>query len=563
MAATVREATLDVLRDCGLTRLFANPGSTEIAFLADLPDDLEFVLALHEGSVVGLATGHAIATGTPALAVLHTTAGLGNAVGALATARVNRAPLVVIVGQQDRRHLALEPFLAGHLDRLAGPYPVWVHQPALPQDVPAAVRRAHHEAVTRRGPALVVVPMDDWAAPTGPGLGLAAPIRMSRGTPQDPEAAGRVAAWIAAARSPALVVGAGADHPQTWTALVRLAERLGCPVWQEPFGARAGFPQNHPRFAGHLPAARGRLRAALDPHDLVIVVGTGAFRQYPFEPGPLVRPGTRVVVVGDDPDDLHHSAADLAVLADPADWCHQVLGRLLEGSDAAPRRGDVDAAPRPGDVDAASRHGDADAAPRPQALVPPTLDAPGPGEPLRAGHVFTELARLLPVDAVVVEETPSSRPDLHRMLPARAPRGFVSAAMGGLGFGLPAAAGLRMGDPSRPVVAVLGDGSALYGIQGLWSAAHYGLGVLFVVLANGRYAVMDRLADQAGGKAPWPPFEEVDLAGLATALGCPARRVETHADLVEELGRVVPGLVDRDRPLLLEVVVTPDVHFAP
>jgi benzoylformate decarboxylase len=122
MTATVRDAAFEVMRGCGFDRIFANPGSTEISFLTDLPEDFAFVLALHEGSVVGMATGYALATGRPAFVNLHTTAGLGNAAGAIATARENRAPLVVVVGQQDRRHLALEPFLAGGL-RSPGPRP--------------------------------------------------------------------------------------------------------------------------------------------------------------------------------------------------------------------------------------------------------------------------------------------------------------------------------------------------------------------------------------------------------------------------------------------------------
>ena len=162
---TVRDAAFDVLRRLGGTTLFSNPGSTEIPLLTDLPPDLSFTLALHEGSVVGMATGWALARDSPAVVILHTTAGLGNAVGALATARVNRAPLVVLVGQQDRRHLGYEPFLTGmSLDRLAGDYPVWTGQPARAQDVPAMVARAWREAEQHRGPALVVVPMDDWSA---------------------------------------------------------------------------------------------------------------------------------------------------------------------------------------------------------------------------------------------------------------------------------------------------------------------------------------------------------------------------------------------------------------
>ncbi len=526
---TVREATFDVLRACGMVDVFSNPGSTEVSFLVDLPSDFRFRLALHEGSVVGMATGFAIATERPAFVLLHTTAGLGNAVGALATARVNRAPLVVVVGQQDRRHLALEPFLAGQLASLAGPYPVWVDQPVLPQDVPAAIRRAWHEAAYGRGPALVVVPMDDWLAPVASDLGLAAPLEVRRPPAVDHASVAELAGLVADSHSPAIVAGAGADSPATWSALVALVERLGCPVWQESFSARAGFPQDHARFAGQLPAGRARLREALAPHDLVLVVGTGAFRQYPFEPGPLVRSGTTVVVVADDSAAVHRSHATLGIVADPSLVC----GRLVE---LVPQR----------EVD------------RPTPWTPP----PVPVGPFGAAQVFAALAERIPEDAVLVEETPSTRPLLHQYVPARAPRGFVSAAMGGLGFALPAAAGLRLGDPTRPVVAVVGDGSSMYGIQALWSAARYDCGVLYIVLSNGGYAVMDLLAARTGGKPPWPGFD-VDVRGLATSLGCPARQITSYDALLATFDEVLPGLADRHEPLLLDVRVTPEEHFEP
>ena len=339
-APTVREATFDVWREYGLTSIFANPGSTEIKLLADLPDDFRFVLALHEGSVVGMATGWAIGRGEPALAILHTTAGLGNAVGALATARVNRAPLVVVVGQQDRRHLATEPFLAGKLRGLAGEYPVWVDQPVRAQDVPGAMARAVHEAVTASGPALVIVPMDDWAAEAGEAGARAAPRRVVRSLAADDDAVAQLARLIAAAERPAFVVGSGADDPATWRGLVALAERLGCPVWQESFGARAGFPQDHALFAGHLPADRIRLRETLAPHDLVVAVGAPIFRQYPFVPGPFVEAGTVVAMVSSDPAEVHRSTADLAVLAPP-----QRSARRSPASSRA-RRGTPPASPR-------------------------------------------------------------------------------------------------------------------------------------------------------------------------------------------------------------------------
>jgi benzoylformate decarboxylase len=531
----VRDAALDVLRERGLTTLFANPGSTEVPLLAGFPADLDFVLALHEGSVVGMATGWAIARDEPALAVLHTAAGLGNAVAALATARVNRAPLVVLAGQQDRRHLALEPFLAGRLEGLAGEYPVWVDQPVRAQDVPGAIARAWHEAVTGRGPALVIVPMDDWLAPAPAAHEIGGAARLVRSSAADPAAVSELSGLLAEARSPALVVGAGADGQAAWAALVDLAERLGCPVWQESFGARAGFPQDHPLFAGHLPAGRSRLRDALRGHDVVLAVGAPVLRQFPYEPGPLVEEGTRVGLVTDDPAEAHRSPADLAVLGPVAAVCAAL-------AEQAPDR----AGERPPER------------PRPDPPAPPE-----PGEPLRAGHVLAALAERLPPDAVLVEETPSSRPELHARIPARAPLGFLSAAMGGLGFALPAAIGVRMALPERPVVAVVGDGSSLYAVQSLWSAAHYRVGALFVILANGGYAIMDRLAEGQGGAAPWPSFEGIDLSGMARSLGCPAVRVDDHEGLLRTLDDVVPGLADRPEPLVIEAVVAPDPTFEP
>jgi benzoylformate decarboxylase len=178
--ATVRDAAFEVMRRHGMTTIFGNPGSTEIAFLTDLPSDIRFVLGLHEGSVVGMATGYALARGEPAFVNLHTAAGLGNAVNAIANARDCRAPLVILVGQQDRRQIAFEPFLTGRqLDRLAGEYPVWRHFPARGQDVPGAIARAYHEAKAGRGPALLVVPMGDWLEPADE-LAAGAPARLLR-----------------------------------------------------------------------------------------------------------------------------------------------------------------------------------------------------------------------------------------------------------------------------------------------------------------------------------------------------------------------------------------------
>ena len=381
---SVREATFDVWREYGLTSIFANPGSTEIQLLADLPDDFRFVLALHESSVVGMATGWAIGRGEPALAILHTTAGLGNAVGALATARVNRAPLVVLVGQQDRRHLATEPFLAGKLQGLAGEYPVWVDQPVRPQDVPGAIARALHEAVTGRGPGA-----RDRADGRLGGRGscgrTSAPRRAAscvRGRPTA-RPSRELAALFAGAASPALVVGAGADDPDTWEALVALAERLGCPVWQESFSAPRRVPAGSPavrRPSAGRPRPPARDARAARPRARRRRAGVPAV---PVRPGPVRR-------ARDDRRDgqpaiaaeVHRSTAELAVLARP--------GRCAPSSRASFPR-------------ARTRR-------RRLRRSRPRRRLRRPGEPLRAGHVFAAIAERIPRDAIVIEESPRAGP---------------------------------------------------------------------------------------------------------------------------------------------------------
>jgi benzoylformate decarboxylase len=245
------------------------------------------------------------------------------------------------------------------------------------------------------------------------------------------------------------------------------------------------------------------------------------------EPVPVVEPGTRVAVVTDSQAEAHRSPCELALVGPVASACAALAG-VVPARDGPP--------------------------PEPMRR-PPAPAPPEPGTPLQPGHVFSALAQRLAPDAVVVEETPSSQPELYQRIPIRRPLGFVSTANGNLGFGISGAIGLRMGLPNRPVVALLGDGSSMYAIQALWSAAQYQVGVLLVVLANGGYAIMDRLAEEAGGAGPWPSFDGVDIAGIARCLGCPSTRVESHDELLRIFDEVLPGLVERREPLLVEVVV--------
>ncbi len=404
-----------------------DPGSTEVPFLAGLPDDLRFVLALHEGPVVALATGFANGRGEPALAIVHTTAGLGNAVGALATARVNRAPLVVLVGQQDRRHLAFTPFLSGRLDGLAGDYPVSVEQPVRPQEVPGAIDRAYHAAATHRGPALVIVPMDDWEAPAEDEREDAAAGRVLRGAGVDPDAVDALAAFLKSSDSPALVVGAGADdarRPRRLWSSLRSGSSFPCSrsrsgarrVPAGPSGSSPGSCRPPAAAAREARAVRRRARRRRARVPAVAVRGGPVHGRRHKDRARQRRPG--------------RSPPQPRAARRP-----RSAGRRL------PR------APR-----GARARARTSTPPSPFAAAASRAERPTP-----RGHVLAALAsacRAMPWSSKKPLSTVRSCTTGSRH---REPLGFLSAAMGGLGFALGGATGVRMALPERPVVAVVGD----------------------------------------------------------------------------------------------------------
>ena len=257
---TVREATIDLLRSFGMTTVFGNPGSTELPFLKDFPDDFTYILGLHEATALGMAEGYAQGTGRAALVNLHTAPGLGNAMGALVTAYHNKTPLVVTAGQQDRRHVALEPLLSGKLVELAKPYVKRSHEPLRAEDVPGEIQRAYHTAMQHpRGPVFVSIPMDDWDAEAEPPE-----VReIFYASAPHPEGLRRVAEALREARSPALVTGSGVARTYTFENVLALAERLNAVVWRAPLSPLASFPEDHPLFRGQLPFAQRQLAERL------------------------------------------------------------------------------------------------------------------------------------------------------------------------------------------------------------------------------------------------------------------------------------------------------------
>jgi benzoylformate decarboxylase len=333
--ATVREVTFDLLRDLGMTTIFGNPGSTELPFLQDFPEDFRYVLALQEASALGMADGYAQGTGQAAFVNLHTGPGLGNAMGAMVTAWHNRTPLVVTAGQQDRRHIALEPLLTGDLVDLAKPYVKRSHEPERAEDVPREIHRAYHTAMQApRGPVFVSIPMNDWDVEAE---SFAAREISHRSAP-DPDALESAARLLAGARRPAIVAGPGVARAGAFYDAVALAEKMRAEVWAAPNSPLIGFPEDHPLFKGHLVLAQKGLAEQLSPYDAVLVLGAQVFQYYPYVPGPVVEEGTRLVQVTEDFEEANRAATGTSLVGDVGVAIRQLIELLPHDRTASAAR---------------------------------------------------------------------------------------------------------------------------------------------------------------------------------------------------------------------------------
>lgn len=511
---TVRDIVRTLLRDFGLTTVFGNPGTTEVPFLRDWPADLRYVLGLQESAVVAMADGYAQASGRAVLVNLHSAGGLGHGLGHVFTAYRNRTPMIVLAGQQVRSLLPDEPFLgATDATSFPKPYVKWSCEPARAADVPAAIAQAYHLATQPPcGPVFVSVPADDWDAEFE-GAVTARP-RIA-GPVADPEALQELVSALDASARPVFVAGPAVDFEGAVPDLVALAERVNAGVLAAPMSSRCSFPEDHPLFQGFLDPEEGAIASALAPYDLVVVFGAPVFNKHVFR-GVAAAPMPPLFLLSDDPEMLARARHGIGISS-----ALRPAIRQLSGLVAAVDR----VAPEP-----LARH-----------------EAPA-GD--TAANVFATLAELLPDNAIVVEEVPSHRGVMHDHLPIRSQRtGFLTMASGTLGYGLPAAVGAAIARPDRRIVAVIGDGSSMYGIQALWTAAREQLPVTFVILDNSQYAALRILAEVDGAKVPGIDLGGIDFVGLARSMGCAAHLVRD-----DFRARLAQSLVD-DQPTLLHVPV--------
>lgn len=515
---TVREAVLRLLRSFGMTTLFGNPGSTELPLFRDFPSDFRYVLALQESLAVGMADGYAQARRNAGLVNLHSAVGVGHAMGNVFTAYKNQTPLVITAGQQARSILPFEPFLFSmRPTELAQPYVKWGCEPARAQDVPAALARAYYLAMQPpRGPTFVSIPVDDWDRMCEP----LEPREVSEVLRGDPAMLEAIAGALAAAARPAFVVGAAVARDEAWDEVIELAERHQARVWVSPLSARNSFPEDHRLFAGFLAADRAKIVASLEGHDVILVLGAPVFTYHVEGSGPHVPQGAKLFQLVDDPTLASWAPVGMSVVTSLKHGIRDLLTGPAPGARGAPG----------------------------VWTRPPRLS----GAPLTDAYLAQQLALLRPGNSIIVEEAPSTRGPMHDYLPILERDTFYTCASGGLGHGLPAAIGVALGRPGEKVIALLGDGSSMYSIQGLWTAAQLKLPITFIIVNNRRYEALLQFGRHFGlTRTVGTTLADIDFCGLATSQGCRALRV----DRADALDGALRGALAAAEPTLVEVVV--------
>lgn len=523
---TVREAFFRLMRDLQIDTVFGNPGSTELPMFREFPNDFRYVLGLQESVVVGMADGYAQATGNAALVNLHSAAGVGHAMGNIFTAFKNQTPLIVTAGQQARSILPFDPFLcATQSTDLPKPYVKWACEPARAQDVPQALARAYHIAMQApRGPVFVSIPADDWDQTTD----YVEPRQVSRSIAPDPALLREVVNALNSAQRPAIVAGTGVDRDDAMEMLVQLAERHRAAVYTAPMSARCAFPENHRLFGGFLPAMRERIVERLAGHDLILVLGAPAFLYHVEGQGPHAPEGSLLWQIVDDPQMAAWTPTGNSLVAS----LHLAVDALLQASSPV------------------------------QRSIHPAVARPKPAgatNPMSVDYVLQALDEVRRDDDVVVEEAPGSRGLMQARLPMAGPNSFYTMASGGLGYGMPAAVGVALGRQrnglSGRTIALIGDGSSMYSIQALYTAAQLALPITFVILNNRRYAALQDFAPvfgfAPGEKPAGTDLPSLDFVSLAKGQGMEATRVESPEGLPDLLRQAL----EADRPCLIELVV--------
>jgi benzoylformate decarboxylase len=549
-----KQAFLQILKQEGVEIMFGNPGTTELPLMDGLAREpgVRYILALQESVAMAMADGYAQASGKLAAVNVHTSPGLGNAMGMLYDAMKSGAPMLLTAGQHDQAMNLTEPILWSDLPPVARPYVKWSHEITRLEDLPRAVRRAVKTAFAHpTGPVFLSLPVDVLNAERE--LDLLASTRVAPRIRGDRDAIEAAADLLLRAKRPIVIAGDAIAHGDALAEMQEVAELLGAPVYGECVPSTCSFPFTHPLYQGQFPRLGPPIRALLMKHDLLFSVGGDLFTlSLPSDVEPMPH-GLDIIHIDVDPWEIGKNyAAAVGIQGDPKatlpELCEAVRRHSSKnGVPQAAKRREAAAA-----ANLAERKELEDKARQSANLAPMA--------PIALVHA---VAQATPAGATIVDETISSGAGVRTFFKCEDAKSFFGLRGGGIGWGLPAAIGVKLALPQRPVIGLIGDGSAMYTCQGLWTAAHDSVPVVFVIFNNASYRILkQRTLGLKGFSAEDDVYVGMDLdkplidhVGLAKSFGVPGERIEKVSEVGPAMGRALAS----GGPYLIDARIDP--HF--
>ncbi len=546
------DAFLDCLSSEGVNYLFGNPGTTELAIMEAVgkQNNIEYILGLQENIVVAMADGYARASGNLAVANVHVAPGLGNAMGSIYNAKFFGSPILVTAGQQEQGHGLTEPMLYDPLVPIAQPLVKWAIECTRIQDLPLIIHRAAKIALTPpMGPVFLSLPGDVLDASADIKIGKA--TRVNTQVLPNQETLNILAQAILNAKNPAIVAGHEVASRDALDEAGDLALTMGAAVFQQTVPYSAQFKSEHPAFLGALSRNQKACREQLEAHDLVLFLGSDVLRMSVFSEIDPLPPHIRLMQIGERDWELGKNyPAEFAIRAnvkETAPALNNTLQSMMNDSyqsSATERLIQI-------------KHRNWSSKRTERVIQAQSFDKTVPINTLK---LVMELAKSIPDDCVVIEEALSSSVNLLNYLPLRDHQGYFGLASGGIGFAMAGAIGVSLALPDRPIVALVGDGSSMYSIQALWTAAHLKRPITYVIPNNQGYKILKqrlmsfRGTDKYIGMNITDPA--IDYVKLSESMGVPAMRIENPSDLNDALTRATRS----NRANLIEVMVSTDIH---
>jgi benzoylformate decarboxylase len=545
---TGRQAFIKLLLDEGVTHLFGNPGTTELAIMEAVPQfpELTYVLGLQESIVVGMADGFARASNQLVACNLHCAPGLGHAMGAIYNAKFSGSPLLITAGQYEVGYGLQEPLLYEPLVPIAAPLVKWAFEVTRIEDLPRVIRRAAKIARTPpMGPVFISLPgsvLDEEAE-----IEFGFPTLVDAGVRPSDRALQDIAQKLLSAKKPVIVAGREIANADMFAEASELAELIGAAVYQESVPYNARYPSSHPTCMGDLTRNQKKVRQTLEQYDFLLCLGADLLRMSPMSTVEPLPPEMPVMHITEREWELgkNYSTAT-AVRADVKETLLALLPVLRSMRTAEQAK---QAQARLSDL--ATRNWSAN-----RAKMHAELESSASTTPIDQRYLVRQIVDALPKDVIVVDETLTASPAISAMLPMDNPQAYYGLASGGLGFGMAGAVGVALAQPTRPVVATIGDGSAMYSIQSLWTAAHLKLNITYVIINNRSYRIIKERLLAMRGTDDFVAMDmdnpAIDFAGVAKSMGMPSQVVTDPTKLAE----VLKAAMASGGPNLVEVIVS-------